>query len=131
MHFITSNTFALITVLANVLQISASPTSCNVNGNKYKVDSVITRDITIIGGGSAGTYSAIRLYDSGKSIVVIEASDRLGGHTQTFIEPNTGVPIDYGVQVFHNIPEVRDYFNRLSVSYSTLGFEAIPGVTDE
>jgi hypothetical protein len=121
----------LLAVLAIVLPASTAPTSCKVNGKKYDVNTVLTKDIAIIGGGSAGTYSAIRLRDSGKSVVVIEGTDRLGGHTQTYIEPNTGAPLDYGVQVWHNFPEVTNYFNRLNVAYTVAGFEGLPGVTAE
>lgn len=60
---------------------------------------IITRDVCIIGGGSTGTYSAVRLsQDLGKSVVVIEKTSRLGGHTETHTDPKTGGPIDYGVQ---------------------------------
>ncbi|KAJ7194051.1 hypothetical protein GGX14DRAFT_576705 [Mycena pura] len=43
-----------------------------------------TTDVVIIGGGSAGTYTAIRLQQQGKSVFVIEKEDVLGGHTNTF-----------------------------------------------
>lgn len=43
---------------------------------------IIVRDVAIIGGGSAGTHAAISLKDKGKSIVLVEAKGRLGGHTQ-------------------------------------------------
>ena len=47
---------------------------------------IIERDVAIIGGGSAGTYSAVRLKDMGKSVVVIEKDVILGGHTDTYSE---------------------------------------------
>ena len=47
---------------------------------------VIERDVAIIGGGSAGTYSAVRLKDMGKSVVVIEKDVILGGQTDTYSE---------------------------------------------
>ena len=38
----------------------------------------ISRDVVIIGGGATGTYAAVRLQqDMGKSVVVIEQTDRL------------------------------------------------------
>ena len=46
----------------------------------------IERDVAIIGGGSAGTYAAIRLKDMSKSVVVIEKDGILGGHTDTYSE---------------------------------------------
>jgi hypothetical protein len=36
-------------------------------------NSVISCDVCIIGGGSAGTYAAVRLRDLGQSVVVVEA----------------------------------------------------------
>ncbi|KAE8450512.1 hypothetical protein EG329_006243 [Mollisiaceae sp. DMI_Dod_QoI] len=112
------------------LFVSATSTPCHVNGRKYDVDQIITKDISIIGGGSSGTYAAIQLRDDSKSIAVIEQTDRLGGHTQTYIDPATKFPIDYGVQVFHHFDVVTNYFARLNVSLTTTS-GSVPGVTDE
>src|SRR5437667_11450919 len=73
---------------------------------------VITRDVCVIGGGATGTYSAIRLRDMGKSLVVVEEKDRLGGHTETYIDPATHVPVDIGVRVFHDLDIVKNFFDR-------------------
>jgi hypothetical protein len=75
----------------------------------------VERDVCIIGGGSAGTYTAVRLGDLGKSVLLVERSGRLGGHAQTFVDRATGVPIDIGVVDFENIPLVQNYFNRFNV----------------
>ncbi|HEX3777176.1 MAG TPA: FAD-dependent oxidoreductase [Polyangiaceae bacterium] len=77
---------------------------------------VITRDVCVIGGGSSGTYSAVHLKDAGKSVVVVERKNRLGGHTETYVDPATGIPTDYGVVVFNDIPVVNDYFARLGIT---------------
>jgi hypothetical protein len=76
----------------------------------------IVRDVCIIGGGSAGTYTAIRLRDLGKSVAVVERADRLGGHAETFRDPATGTPIDIGVVVFENVDLVKNYFARFNVA---------------
>lgn len=81
----------------------------------YSADSVITRDVCVIGGGSTGTYSAIRLKDLGKSVVVVEAKGRLGGHTETWTDPATGGKIDIGVVVWHSLDLVRNYFARFNI----------------
>ncbi|HKO53373.1 MAG TPA: FAD-dependent oxidoreductase [Polyangiaceae bacterium] len=73
----------------------------------------IERDVCVIGGGSSGTYSAVAVKDAGRSVVVLERSQRLGGHTETYRDPATGIPTDIGVVVFHNLPVVTDYFARL------------------
>ncbi|KAL1964736.1 hypothetical protein VTN77DRAFT_6603 [Rasamsonia byssochlamydoides] len=80
-------------------------------------DELIIRDVAIVGGGSSGTYAAVRLHDSGKSVVVIEKEDVLGGNTNTYRDPTTNQTIDYGVVVFNNHQVVKDYFNRLNVSW--------------
>ena len=43
----------------------------------------VEADVVIIGGGSSGTYAAVRLHDLGKSVIVVEQDDVLGGHTNT------------------------------------------------
>jgi hypothetical protein len=82
----------------------------------------IVRDVLIIGGGSAGTYSAIRLGQLGKTVVVIEKEAQLGGHTNTYIDPVTGAPVDYGVAVWEDLPVVHDYFSYLEVPLTTVNF---------
>ncbi|MET8153213.1 FAD-dependent oxidoreductase [Actinoplanes sp. NPDC049668] len=82
---------------------------------------VIRRDVCVIGGGSAGTYLAVRLGDLGKSVAVVEATDRLGGHCETHHDPATGGTIDIGVVVFEDQPVVRNYFDRFGVGLTTPG----------
>jgi hypothetical protein len=76
---------------------------------------VIERDVVVIGGGSSGTYTAVRLRDLGKSVVLVERRDRLGGHCETYHDPETGLTTDIGVTVFHDEPIVHDYFDRFGV----------------
>lgn len=98
------------------LSVAKVPSTFNLDGVSYDVSEVIERDVAIIGGGSSGTYAAIRLMDSGKSVVLIEKEGLLGGHTNTYIDPTSGTAVEYGVQVFHNISIVTDYTSRLNVS---------------
>jgi hypothetical protein len=74
----------------------------------------IERDVCVIGGGSGGTFAAVGVKDAGRSVVVLERKQRLGGHTETHVDPATGVPTDIGVVVFHNLPVVTNYFARLN-----------------
>ncbi|RYP74302.1 hypothetical protein DL769_004046 [Monosporascus sp. CRB-8-3] len=76
---------------------------------------VIERDIAILGGGATGTYAGVYLGDLGKSIVVIEKKDRLGGQTQTYFDPATGRPVNYGVMFYHDDAIVHNFHARLSV----------------
>jgi hypothetical protein len=82
---------------------------------------IIRRDVAVIGGGSAGTYAAVRLGDFGKSVVVVESKDRLGGHTETYHDPATGGTVDIGVIVFEDQPHVRAYFDRFQVGLTGIG----------
>jgi Flavin containing amine oxidoreductase len=76
---------------------------------------IIVRDVCVIGGGGAGAYAAVKLRDAGKSVVVVERSSRLGGHAETYRSSATSAPIDIGVQIFPDLPIVRDYFARYGV----------------
>ncbi|KAF2820626.1 putative FAD dependent oxidoreductase [Ophiobolus disseminans] len=89
--------------------------SHHYGSSAFKTEDIIVRDVAIIGGGSSGTHAAISLKDKGKSIVVVEKKARLGGHTETYTDPSTGIPVDYGVVFFHNNTIVKNYFNRFEV----------------
>ncbi|KAH6972561.1 hypothetical protein EDB80DRAFT_693572 [Ilyonectria destructans] len=54
----------------------ADPYGCK-NRDKPRLK-VIERDVCIIGGGSSGTYAAVRLIDDGLSVAVIEMKGQLG-----------------------------------------------------
>jgi hypothetical protein len=83
----------------------------------FSAQDIITKDVCIIGGGATGTYSAVRLReDMGKSVAVIERQNNLGGHTETYIDPITGIPLDYGVRAWNNVTVVTDFFARFNVS---------------
>ncbi|KJZ70934.1 hypothetical protein HIM_09685 [Hirsutella minnesotensis 3608] len=74
-------------------------------------------DVCVIGGGSSGTYAAIKLHDAGLSVAVVERENTLGGHVNTYIDPNSKRAIDYGVVAFHSTPLVKSYFERLDIPY--------------
>ncbi|MGX6606694.1 NAD(P)-binding protein [Micromonosporaceae bacterium Da 78-11] len=94
-----------------------------VAAESVSASNIITRDVAIIGGGATGTYSAIRLRDLGKSVVVVETNDRLGGHTHTYTDPGTGAKLDIGVVVWHELPIVRDFFARMDVPLIKASFD--------
>ncbi|KAE8556479.1 hypothetical protein EYB25_001180 [Talaromyces marneffei] len=105
-----------------LLQALAGPASAvDIDLKSFNSKNIISKDVAIIGGGSAGCYSAISLKDKGKSVIVIEKKDRVGGNTETYIDPATGTPIDIGVLVFHNISVVTEYFNRFDVPLTVYG----------
>ncbi|KAH8898824.1 FAD/NAD(P)-binding domain-containing protein [Thozetella sp. PMI_491] len=77
---------------------------------------VITKDVVIIGGGASGTYAAVRLReDYGASILLIEKETVLGGHTNTFDDPETGVALNYGVQTYMNYMGAVPFFERFNI----------------
>lgn len=118
-------TTALLYVCTALLRV-CSGFSCTVNGHNYEVASVISRNITIIGGGSSGTYSAVRMQDFNQSVLVIERKARLGGHTETYIDPQ-GAPLDIGVQYFHNTDVVKNYLLRFNTPLILVNATGAPG----
>ncbi|CAI7591617.1 unnamed protein product [Penicillium glandicola] len=95
------------------------------NPSSYASDNVITRDIAIIGGGSSGIYSAMNLKAEGKSVVVVEKDEILGGHTRTWVDPNTGVAVNYGLQAYYNNSAAVDYFALLDIDIALPSFPAV------
>ncbi|KAI3556618.1 flavin-containing superfamily Amine oxidase [Colletotrichum abscissum] len=73
-------------------------------------------DVAIIGGGSAGIHAAIQLKDAGAKIAVIEKKSQIGGHAETYINPQTKIPANVGVVLLENREIVSNYFSRLNVS---------------
>ncbi|CCF42616.1 flavin-containing superfamily Amine oxidase [Colletotrichum higginsianum] len=72
-------------------------------------------DVAIFGGGSAGIHAAIQLRDAGATVAVIEKKSQIGGHAETYTDPQ-GKSTNVGVVVFDNIEVASNYFARLNVS---------------
>ncbi|KAK3934221.1 putative amine oxidase [Diplogelasinospora grovesii] len=104
--------FALCALLA---VFTGSVAARNIDASKFKPEDTITRDVAVVGGGASGTYAAVRLKDSGKTVVVIESQDQLGGHVDTYTDPTTGFPLDYGVQAYITLPGVKEFFARFNI----------------
>lgn len=60
-------------------------------------------DIVVIGGGAAGVGAARTLADAGRDVLIVEASDRLGGRAHTVHV--AGLPIDLGAGWLHSAPK--------------------------
>jgi monoamine oxidase len=54
-------------------------------------------DYVIIGGGIAGLYAAKRLYESGQNVIVLEASERIGGRALQFKWHDTQIKLGAGI----------------------------------
>ena len=74
-------------------------------------------DIAIIGAGAAGLGAAHALKDSGRSFLVLEARDRLGGRAYT-INPAPAITFDVGCGWLHSAD-----FNSFVPIAKQLGFE--------
>lgn len=83
-----------------------------------QTDETIHRDVAILGGGATGTYAAIQLHDLNQSVALIERKPRLGGHTNTYVDPTTGQTTDYGVEQYINNADARDFLTRLQVPFT-------------
>ncbi|KAJ6442764.1 Beta-cyclopiazonate dehydrogenase [Purpureocillium lavendulum] len=97
------------------LQVSVADSSAQFDTASYVADNVITRDVAIIGGGATGTYAGVSLRDLNQSVILIEKNDYLGGHTNTYVDPNTGSHVDYGVQFYHNDSITQAFHKRLGI----------------
>jgi monoamine oxidase len=56
-------------------------------------------EVVVIGAGIAGLSAARTLADAGRSVVVLEAADRIGGRTRT--DRSLGLPFDLGASWIH------------------------------
>jgi len=69
---------SLLQAFSLVLGLFASiATASRIDESKFKPGDIIARDVAIIGGGASGSYAAVRLRDSGKTVVVIDQADHL------------------------------------------------------
>lgn len=76
--------------------------------------------VAVIGAGLAGLTAAHALVESGHHVIVIEHSDRVGGHVRT--EQIDGVNVDVGAESVHlGAPHVADLVRRLGLSDSAVG----------
>jgi monoamine oxidase len=72
-------------------------------------------DVIIIGGGAAGLFAASELAESGMSIIVLEARDRIGGRIHSIPGPQH-YPIELGAEFIHGqASEILDPLRRSNV----------------
>src|SRR3712207_4279845 len=60
-------------------------------------------DVLVIGAGVAGLAATRRLVEAGRSVVVVEARDRIGGRVHTVHGPGLPVPVELGAE-FIDVP---------------------------
>jgi monoamine oxidase len=64
-------------------------------------------DVIVIGAGAAGLAAAARLAEGGRSVLVLEARDRVGGRIHTRYEPGLTAPIELGAEFFHGFAQAN------------------------
>ena len=62
-------------------------------------------DVLIIGAGAAGLAAAAEFARCGKSALVLEARNRIGGRAWTLAVPGLKVPVELGPEFIHGRPE--------------------------
>ena len=62
-------------------------------------------DVLVAGGGMAGLIAACLLAEAGKSVLLVEAADRVGGRMHSQCLPGLDHPIELGAEFVHGMPE--------------------------
>lgn len=75
-------------------------------------------DVIIVGAGMAGLTAAKELQKAGKSFLVLEAQDRIGG--RSIVAKGFSIPIDLGAAWFHGVDE-----NPLVPIADAMGFKRV------
>jgi monoamine oxidase len=61
-------------------------------------------DVVVIGAGAAGLAAADVLARAGKSVLILEARDRVGGRCWSLRDPELPVPVELGAEFIHGRP---------------------------
>lgn len=62
-------------------------------------------DVIVVGAGAAGLAAADELARAGRTVLVLEARERIGGRCWTRREPGLAVPIELGAEFIHGAAE--------------------------
>jgi len=76
------------------------------------------KDVIIVGAGAAGLSAARILINSGKSVCILEARDRIGGRIHTICGEGFSVPVEAGAEFMHGeLPLTKALTKEANVSY--------------
>jgi monoamine oxidase len=73
-------------------------------GRNHKFAGEDRADVIVIGAGAAGLSAAAELADSGLSVILLEARDRIGGRIYTLNDLGQQFPIELGAEFVHGRP---------------------------
>ena len=62
-------------------------------------------DVLVVGAGAAGLAAAAELTRAGRSVLIVEARDRIGGRCYTRRLPGVPAPVELGAEFIHGRPE--------------------------
>jgi monoamine oxidase len=62
-------------------------------------------DVLVVGAGAAGLAAAAELTRAGRSVLIVEARDRIGGRCCTRRLPGVAVPVELGAEFIHGRPQ--------------------------
>jgi monoamine oxidase len=81
----------------------------------------MTSDVIIIGAGAAGLIAARDLKRAGKTVTVLEASERVGGRAMTLNVPGAATPVELGASFVHgDAPETTKLLNEARLATVTV-----------
>jgi monoamine oxidase len=63
-------------------------------------------DVIVIGAGAAGLMATAELAQAGRSVLLLEARDRIGGRIWTRSEPDLATPLELGAEFIHGPAEL-------------------------
>jgi monoamine oxidase len=70
-------------------------------------------DVVVIGAGAAGLAAAARLAEGGRSVLLLDARDRVGGRVDTRHEPGLVAPVELGAEFIHGeAPATRRWLQK-------------------
>jgi monoamine oxidase len=98
-------------------------------------DKRMSADVIIIGAGAAGLSAARALSNSGLSVIILEARDRIGGRIFTRHIPSFPAPIELGAEFIHGQPreiwDVADAAGLTVVEIAGSHWQSLGGVLKE
>ncbi|MBC7827431.1 MAG: FAD-dependent oxidoreductase [Chitinophagaceae bacterium] len=75
-------------------------------------------DIIIVGAGAAGLICAKELSEAGNKVMVIEASERIGGRIYTIVDNHFTLPVELGAEFIHgDLPLTKQLLKEAGIDF--------------